>query len=499
MASLDGAATDRTVAAPRAWPARQEIVLAAAAVVMQVVYVRFFLSRYPLLPHYNVPLLDLGKLGGYEPATGAAVTAAFAVLIAAHAVGWWAARGIGRQVVPWLLGASLVFQVTLVYVYPIVAADMFNYLIQGRLATLHGLNPLLARPVDAAGDPWLSYSAYRDIRLAYGPAWVTVAVQIARLAGDDLLAGLLAIKAIAVAANLLNSVLIAGIAGRLHSALVAPAVLAYAWCPLVLFETVANGHNDGVVATFVLAALWLVVRGGWPAVLAPASVMLAVLAKYTPLVLLPVVTIGVWRAIRPSRSPRAALAVLGLGLALAGLLVVLLFGPYWAGADTLDGVRRQASEATTSAVAILVKSRLMPAPDDQWLAGVRLLTGVGLAALIVLRRPRRPADTPGAVFDVALAQLLVATFWFQPWYVVPLVAFAAATVSIWRTRLALVFAASATASYIVYFYLWTTPWWGTLGDVQIQALAVVVTYGPPLVLLLLEARRRLSTAAPSPP
>ena len=450
--------------------------LVAAAVVLETVYAGFLLRRFPLLDYYATPLLDLGKIGGYDLAAGLATGLALTALVAAHALAWRGARRLGAAAVAPIMAASLLFQATLALVYPIVAADVFNYAVQGRLLAVHGLNPLTARPADAGNDPWLPFSAYRTIQLAYGPVWAWLSALVVAVARDDLLVALLGFKALAIIANLVNCWLIYRTAALLHPAGAVPALLFYAWNPLVLFETVANAHNDGVMATPLLLALWLVVRGGGRALLAPAALTAAVLIKYTPAILLPLVALGSWQ------RRRRPLPVL-LGLALAGLVLAAGFLPFWQGPVTLAGLQRQAEETTTSAAALLVVHRVGGLTRETWLPVLRPLTTALLLAVMWWRRPSGPTGLPAAVFDTLLAQLLIATFWFQPWYLVPLLAVAAAGADRRRAVLALVFAASAWASYLVYFYLWTTPWWGTLTTVSVQTLAAAVVYLPPALLL----------------
>lgn len=181
--------------------------------------------------------------------------------------------------------------------------------------------------------------------------------------------------------------------------------------------------------------------------------------------------------------PHSPALLLLLGLALSGLLAALAYAPFWAGPATLAGVGRQAAETTTSLVAVLVASQAAGWSKETWVTAGRLAAGAILLLVMIWRRPATAAAAPAAAFDLLLAQLLVATFWFQPWYLVPLLGLAAASADRWRQTVGLVFSMSATASYLVYFYLWVTPWWGTLSLLQVQLLAAAVVYLPPLLLL----------------
>src|SRR5207237_7777178 len=75
------------------------------------------------------------------------------------------------------------------------------------------------------------------------------------------------------------------------------ATLCYAWCPLLIWEFGNNAHNDGMVAFWILVALWCHLRGlarqaqrgqlgfwWWAAV---AALVLAGLVKAPALLLLP--------------------------------------------------------------------------------------------------------------------------------------------------------------------------------------------------------------------
>jgi hypothetical protein len=145
---------------------------------------------------------------------------------------------------------------------------------------------------------------------------------------------------------------------------------------------------------------------------------------------------------------------------------------------------------------VLVTNDVFEWPKERWLGIARPASGLILLAVMLWRRPMSPAGLPAAAFDLTLAQLLIATAWFQPWYLVPLLGLAAASADRRRQALGLIFAASATASYLVYFYLWTTPWWGRLSLAHVQILAAAVVYLPPIAYCVVRIAYRRTRTTP---
>ncbi len=130
-----------------------------------------------------------------------------------------------------------------------------------------------------------------------------------------------------------------------------------------------------------------------------------------------------------------------------------------------------------------------------------LLKVVGVAALaltLVVRRRRRGElhAVAVALFDLTLVYLLVGALWFQPWYLVPLVGLAA-LLDRARRVVAIAYAIGATASYVVYFYVW--PWlgWG-YERLVVQGLAVAVAHGPAWLVLAVFAGWRFGRWLRSP-
>jgi hypothetical protein len=95
---------------------------------------------------------------------------------------------------------------------------------------------------------------YIDLPSAYGPLWYLASGIPTALAGDGLISNLVAQKSL-VAAFFLGTVLLVAAAARV----VAPdravfAAVLVGWCPLLLWESAGNGHNDSLMALFLTAA-----------------------------------------------------------------------------------------------------------------------------------------------------------------------------------------------------------------------------------------------------
>ncbi|HET8626508.1 MAG TPA: hypothetical protein VFL91_03770 [Thermomicrobiales bacterium] len=486
-----------TVARRAALPA-----VLALAVATELLYALAFVRPYFLPRYVAQPLLDLGKIGGYDPGAGVRYTAPLALLWVCYLAAGLLAWRLGRALPALAFGGAAVFGLTLLWLYPITAADIFNYVLYG-LVQHRGANPLAMPPRQAIGDPLIGYSAWPDHPSPYGPVWQWLAYTVTALTGERLLAGLLAFKAALLACHLANVALVRRVAADAGLARPGHAAFLYAWNPLILYETAGNGHNDVLMLTPLLLGLVALTwrpAGRWTALVGGT---LAALVKYVAALWLPVLLVGVWCAARGTRR----VAQVAAGLAASAALAVALYAPFWEGGAALTGVRRQADLTTTSFAALALIAVPMRLPTVATGTLLDLCKGAALAcvALTFLWHAwpwGRLRDARGAVaapFDVLLAYLLTGALWFQPWYLVPLVGLAALCGAA-RRLLALVFALGAMGSYVVYFYVWPALDW-TPDRLLIQEIAVAVTYGPVLLALaglLLARLARPSTPADAP-
>src|SRR3970282_1417979 len=104
----------------------------------------------------------------------------------------------------------------------------------------HTATPSGATPADFPQAPIAAFVGPKwfDTPAVYGPLWTQVSALVARLV-DGVAASIVVFRAIAIAASL-GSLAILGVN------------------PVVLFKSVASGHNDLLVALAVAAALALV-------------------------------------------------------------------------------------------------------------------------------------------------------------------------------------------------------------------------------------------------
>src|SRR5205807_5874808 len=99
------------------------------------------------------------------------------------------------------VGYTLLFSVVLIFMYPVGAADIFNYAFSGRLITHYSLNPFITTPIQLPNDPFFPYTAWRDLTSTYGPLWELMGGATGWLAGDSLWSNLILFKLLVVAGN----------------------------------------------------------------------------------------------------------------------------------------------------------------------------------------------------------------------------------------------------------------------------------------------------------
>ncbi len=251
--------------------------------------------RFPLPRLYaRVPPVDFAKLTGYRLWASGGLLVVYVALfgLLAILVGrelGWVKRGervtFSSRFV--FLVAAL-FAITLFPLYPIFAIDMLMYGVRTRLWLFHGLNPFLVPPAAFPTDPWVGLTGeWITATSGYSPLWEVVALIPGAIAGPQrFLLHLWGLKALALAAYLADVWLLSRLLRHFYAGHAVARLMYFAWNPLVLLELVGNGHNDGLMLTFVLLALWLVTHER--DLVAHVALAGGVLIKVTPLFLWPV-------------------------------------------------------------------------------------------------------------------------------------------------------------------------------------------------------------------
>ncbi|HEX2574372.1 MAG TPA: glycosyltransferase 87 family protein [Polyangia bacterium] len=352
--------------------------------------------------------------------------------------------------------------------------DHWRYLWDGHVAA-HGVNPYRYAPADPALDPLADEddaqrtdgrAVWSEIRANVNhPTLPTLYPPLAQgvfLLSHALAPGsVLTLKALLVGFDLLAALLV----GLTLHALRRPVgwVVLYAWNPLVIKGIAGSGHVDAVAAALLAATVLFIVRGRRTA--AAAGWGLAVLAKLTPLVLLPLM-------VRRLGWKRSALA---LAIVCAGYLPFLNAAPLTTPGGPFAGLRAFSERWQFNSGALALFAGLAghftsrPAAAARALCGLAILGAVGHIAWRDDGRARTLPQTAAAT----LGALVVLSPAVMPWYLTWILPLAALT----ARRLWPIFSALVCLAFLV------------MVDGQERSWALALEYGLLAGLILCEPRR----------
>ena len=388
-----------------------------------------------------------------------------AALWSFYLLAWVVCRLPGRRAVaaPWplwvaVLGTGLVAACSLVWLYPIGSTDIFDSMAYGRIVVAWHGNPFY-QTISQYPDTLARYAGWPFATSAYGPLWVAVAVAatgLAQLVGGGLVASLILFKLIGLFFYC-GCVGVVVVVLRRHAPERALAgTCLFALNPLVLVETVGNGHNDIVMAFCLLLMAAALSRGRhtWAALALTAGV----LVKYVPMLLAPVLLAYSLRAL-PDRPARwRYLLITGLA---CGLLTLAAWAPFWRGGD-IATIGRRTVMFTTSLPAFIetqLSWALGAALTRYHLSRAALVLMVLVAYAVSWHTWQRTAHAVSTAAGrqrawleplrtshmLLLFYLLVACLWFQPWY------------AIWPLALAVLLPES-TVVYLALLLTYTSGW-----------------------------------------
>jgi hypothetical protein len=475
-----------------------------------------FVHPYLLSEYFATPLLDLAKISGYTAPSanwwGITWVVTFACYYLAFRLcppGEGVGRAFRRVTLLLICAWAAFFAINLIFMYPVGAADLFDQIFRARLTAHYGYNPFTTLPSNFPGDPFQPYVAWQGDPSPYGPMWEALAAGTSLLGGNSLWNNLILFKVLVVLAYGVSVGLTYAILRSWRPDWALRGTLFFAWNPLVLFEVAGNGHNDAFVVMFMLAGvLALVLARRW-AVL-PALVAGA-LTKFVPILLVPAALAAIWRdRLRVARrkrrdtgdgtpespvlSQRDVWINLGVGLLLTLVLGAALYAPFWTGPEGILP-RNRGNLFTASIPKVIVDALVNSGITDEVSAQFYVRTiayvlvsivAVGMAIYVFRSRnatTREERDklvgrTLVAFYEIIFAYLIIASLWFQPWYLLWLVALTAPVARPTYVNRTLLFCIGGIANYFVWDYIWL---WNRTDIRTIQITSALAIYTLPLL------------------
>jgi len=239
---------------------------------------------------------------------------------------------------------------------------------------------------------------------------------VARLFGS-VAASIAAFRFIAIAASLATIAVLAPLVRRVRPDREAFAVAMIGLNPVVLFQSVASGHNDLLVALSIAGALALMFAG--KDLSATAALSLGAMVKATAAVPLLLLVVAVVARTEPGRRARALVAHLGVAAAIALLFAL----PFLQTSDPTLGMVELARHQGWLAPSRFF-GRVLDAMTGEALGivarvafAVAFVLALFLITRALVRRARSlPAEAQGASWGWSLLFLMLLGPVLLPWY-----------------------------------------------------------------------------------
>ena len=194
----------------------------------------------------------------------------------------------------WLLIAGSI--AILVWSYPALSNDIFNYIATAKVTFLYRENPYIVMPIDLPNEPSFSFLHAANKVALYGPVWIALTAIPHFLGAGNLLFTLFTFKIFITIWYLVLCYLIWIASER------KPWALAFfALNPLVMVSTLVDGHNDVVMMALALGGFFLLKKKRY--VLGLLIFVASILIKGATIFLAPVFIWCLFGLMRRSRFP----------------------------------------------------------------------------------------------------------------------------------------------------------------------------------------------------
>jgi len=174
------------------------------------------------------------------------------------------------------ISIALLIGVILLFSYPFLSHDLFNYLFDAKIFTFYHQNPYLHKGLDFPNDPWTRFMHWTDRNYPYGPSFLLLTIVPSALSFGKFVLSFLFYKIMVVGAYFLTVILL-NRSNRKWA-------LVFAVHPLILIEGLINGHNDMITLSLALSAIVFLLKN--KSVSSRILLLLSAGIKYTTLPLI---------------------------------------------------------------------------------------------------------------------------------------------------------------------------------------------------------------------
>ena len=468
---------------------RARMALILTGISCEILYFSYLLLQFPLLRYYNT-MIDMGMVTKTSHTGFLAFLIVFSLLFALFGFAWREAQRLQDHATLWLiLGFGAIFALTTLFVYPITAIDVFNYIAESIVMLDYHANPMLVSLVQYPRDPLVRLTVGWGIYPAsYGPIGLLIDAVPTLLAGRNVLANLILLKVIFSAALLLEGFLAYKILLKIGPKFALAGALALAWNPFALFEFSANSHNDILMVLFVLLAVLALVEDR--PILALILITASALTKYASLPLVPLFFVysifhqsSNWQWIRYG----------GPAIVASLLLTLITFAPFWAGPRTFDSLFFVNRINLSSFNMFLndLSSKTISLDQAKQL-GLVLFGLFYLYALFLCTR--RIEDMLRSCFIAMFALLAFGVSNIEVWYAIWPFALAIVVPDIGEILVASLLIYGATLTELVHAYVW--PWVNIQTNAFaydiVNSIAYLTIFLPAFLLLLVMETKNIS-------
>ena len=150
--------------------------------------------------------------------------------------------------------------VILLFSYNAFSYDLFNYMFDARIITLHHLSPYGYKALDFPQDPWVNFMRWTHRTYPYGSVWLALTVPLSFIGLQYFLPTLFLFKALMVGSFLGTVYFIGKILEKVSPSEKLFGMAFFALNPLVIFESLVSAHNDIVMMFFAMMGTYFLIR-----------------------------------------------------------------------------------------------------------------------------------------------------------------------------------------------------------------------------------------------